>query len=504
MADDKSHASLGSHRTAGSKGSKGSKGSRSTRSHGSSSRGSYADTGRHGSNFSTVAPFVIAKPFILKKQRVREEAAAKARQVATAEEMLAADREAKIFEREMKLGRKLTARELKQHEPGGGVHLTSAEVREYLGLDGPVRNVPRKRSISAESGGQMVADLSAVKKGQDAAGGDGPAGVLSAEASFIQKRRELREVMEAREDKVEKTMTPEMAAMAKKWREKAEANAQRRQQGGLDTLAEEPESDDDRPLVAYDYSGGHGGRRWHRPSKYARASGGVAPGAADKAVKTLTPADFARAEEADVEFLESPMPLPQDPPGWRYKAGGAGVGYYFVRDQAMLEDLTTNRRSRSSVTGAPQVEKRQGWGRRCMRAFAANDFKALRRAELYAIELPRSRGRRRVGGAGRPKFDFHAGAPGRVHGDGADPRGRRHQPEFAGQGRRVLVLRRLLRPPRHRPRAVPAAARRHAAPHGPAAQEERVVRGDDPAPGRGQGDREQLRREGLRAGPGGV
>ena len=371
MADDKSHASLGSHRTAGSKGSKGSKGSRSTRSHGSSSRGSYADTGRHGSNFSTVAPFVIAKPFILKKQRVREEAAAKARQVATAEEMLAADREAKIFEREMKLGRKLTARELKQHEPGGGVHLTSAEVREYLGLDGPVRNVPRKRSISAESGGQMVADLSAVKKGQDAAGGDGPAGVLSAEASFIQKRRELREVMEAREDKVEKTMTPEMAAMAKKWREKAEANAQRRQQGGLDTLAEEPESDDDRPLVAYDYSGGHGGRRWHRPSKYARASGGVAPGAADKAVKTLTPADFARAEEADVEFLESPMPLPQDPPGWRYKAGGAGVGYYFVRDQAMLEDLTTNRRSRSSVTGAPQVEKRQGWGRRCMRAFAA-------------------------------------------------------------------------------------------------------------------------------------
>ena len=40
MADDKSHASLGSHRTAGSKGSKGSKGSRSTRSHGSSSRGS--------------------------------------------------------------------------------------------------------------------------------------------------------------------------------------------------------------------------------------------------------------------------------------------------------------------------------------------------------------------------------------------------------------------------------------------------------------------------------
>ena len=57
------------------------------------------------------------------------------------------------------------------------------------------------------------------------------------------------------------------------------------------------------------------------------------------------------------------MPLPQDPPGWRYKAGGAGVGYYFVRDQAMLEDLTTNRRSRSSVTGAPQVEKRQGWGR---------------------------------------------------------------------------------------------------------------------------------------------
>ena len=67
-------------------------------------------------------------------------------------------------------------------------------------------------------------------------------------------------------------MTPEMAAMAKKWREKAEANAQRRQQGGLDTLAEEPESDDDRPLVAYDYSGGHGGRRWHRPSKYARAA----------------------------------------------------------------------------------------------------------------------------------------------------------------------------------------------------------------------------------------
>ena len=58
MADDKSHASLGSHRTAGSKGSKG---SRSTRSHGSSSRGSYADTGRPGSNFSTVAPFVIAK-----------------------------------------------------------------------------------------------------------------------------------------------------------------------------------------------------------------------------------------------------------------------------------------------------------------------------------------------------------------------------------------------------------------------------------------------------------
>ena len=47
--------------------------------------------------------------------------------------------------------------------------------------------------------------------------------------------------------------------------------------------------------------------------------------------------------------------------------------------------------------------------------------------ELYAIELPRSRGRRRVDGAGRRIFDFHAGAPGRVHGDGADPRGRRHR-----------------------------------------------------------------------------
>ena len=37
-------------------------------------------------------------------------------------------------------------------------------------------------------------------------------------------------------------------------------------------------------------------------------------------------------EEADVEFLESPMPLPQDPPGWRYKAGGAGVGAALRRD----------------------------------------------------------------------------------------------------------------------------------------------------------------------------
>merc|ERR1712196_618791 len=58
-----------------------------------------------------------------------------------------------------------------------------------------------------------------------------------------------------------------MAAMAKKWREKAEANAQRRQQGGLDTLAEEPESDDDRPLVAYDYSGRAGAGGACAPSR---------------------------------------------------------------------------------------------------------------------------------------------------------------------------------------------------------------------------------------------
>lgn len=391
MADDTK--SITSYKSTGSKGSRGSRGSKasrgslksgvtheSTRSLGS--KGSYADTGRNGVNFSRVAPFVIAKPFILKKQRVREERAAKERQVSTAEEMLAADREAKIFEREMKLGRKLTTRELKQHEAGGGVHLTNPEIREYLGLDGPVKNVPRKRCLSSDEGGERVADLGAVKK--DLADGDGPSGVLSAEASFILKRREIREVVEARQDKEELTMTPQMRAMRDKWAAKAEANKQRRQQGGLATVGEES-TEDDRPLVAYDYSGGDGGRRWFKPPKYKNASAGAAPGAAGKAVKTLTPLDFSRAEEAELEYIESPMPLLADPPGWKYRGGDAGVGYYFVRDEVMVDNVTTNRRSRNS-RGEPLLEKKQGWGRRCMKAFAANDFKALRAA--YTATAP--------------------------------------------------------------------------------------------------------------------
>ena len=114
-----------------------------------------------GSDVSDLEEPAAPKAFILRKDPRRDEAAARAKAEATAKAMIAADKEAKVFERELKLGRKL-----EEHEKGGQVaRLSNDELRQYLGLSGPTANVPRRRSISKDQGGQITTDLDNVRRG---------------------------------------------------------------------------------------------------------------------------------------------------------------------------------------------------------------------------------------------------------------------------------------------------------------------------------------------------
>ena len=174
-----------------------------------------------GSDVSDLEEPAAPKAFILRKDPRRDEAAARAKAEATAKAMIAADKEAKVFERELKLGRKL-----EEHEKGGQVaRLSNDELRQYLGLSGPTANVPRRRSISKDQGGQITTDLDNVRRGIAPADGgshvEAPSAVLSAAATFLELRKQKREDEERQRHAEEKTLTPAMVEMAKKWREKA-------------------------------------------------------------------------------------------------------------------------------------------------------------------------------------------------------------------------------------------------------------------------------------------
>merc|ERR1711965_946446 len=99
-----------------------------------------------GSDVSDYDEPAKPKAFILRKDRRKEEAAARKRAEEAAQAMIAADKEAKVFERELKLGRKLEDHE----KEGKTTRLSNDELRQYLGLSGPTANVPRRRSISLE------------------------------------------------------------------------------------------------------------------------------------------------------------------------------------------------------------------------------------------------------------------------------------------------------------------------------------------------------------------
>lgn len=72
---------------------------------------------------------VRAKPFVLRKDKSREAAAARAKLEHAAKQMIVADRDAKIFERELRLGRPLKDHERAQHSTGGSA-LKPDELRE--------------------------------------------------------------------------------------------------------------------------------------------------------------------------------------------------------------------------------------------------------------------------------------------------------------------------------------------------------------------------------------
>ena len=124
--------------------------------------------------------------------------------------------------------------------------MSNDELRQYLGLSGPTANVPRRRSISKDQGGQITTDLDNVRRGIAPADGgshvEAPSAVLSAAATFLELRKQKREDEERQRHAEEKTLTPAMVEMAKKWREKASAGAGRRgSRASLDSLPDLPE-----------------------------------------------------------------------------------------------------------------------------------------------------------------------------------------------------------------------------------------------------------------------
>ena len=385
-----------------------------------------------GSDVSDLEEPAAPKAFILRKDPRRDEAAARAKAEATAKAMIAADKEAKVFERELKLGRKL-----EEHEKGGQVaRLSNDELRQYLGLSGPTANVPRRRSISKDQGGQITTDLDNVRRGIAPADGgshvEAPSAVLSAAATFLELRKQKREDEERQRHAEEKTLTPAMVEMAKKWREKASAGAGRRgSRASLDSLPDLPEgaqagsggpsrrgslgdaagagsggasrrasvgSLGDKPPLTLaslalgakaarrlslgggrrssvrDLSGGMG-RRYSRMSRGSLGdiSGDVKKlGDAAGAPRLLEPRDFADAEERDAAFLETPTPLPAAVPGWGFRVGPEGLGYYKTKAEKIAPKAVPKQ--------ADKFERKMGWGRLAIAALENNDVKQLRSA----------------------------------------------------------------------------------------------------------------------------
>ncbi|KAK7233229.1 hypothetical protein SO694_000382124 [Aureococcus anophagefferens] len=361
-----------------------------------------------GSDVSDLEEPAAPKAFILRKDPRRDEAAARAKAEATAKAMIAADKEAKVFERELKLGRKL-----EEHEKGGQVaRLSNDELRQYLGLSGPTANVPRRRSISKDQGGQITTDLDNVRRGIAPADGgshvEAPSAVLSAAATFLELRKQKRDDEERQKHAEEKTLTPAMVEMAKKWREKARgaaaepplvasATAAGAGAGGASRRASVGSLGDKPPLTlaslalgakaarrlslgggrrssVRDLSGGMG-RRYSRMSRGSLGdiSGDVKKlGDAAGAPRLLEPRDFADAEERDAEFLETPTPLPAAVPGWGFRVGPKGLGYYKTTAEKVAPKAVPKQ--------ADKFERKMGWGRLAIAALENNNVKQLRSA----------------------------------------------------------------------------------------------------------------------------
>ena len=129
-------------------------------------------------------------------------------------------------------------------------------------------------------------------------------------------------------------------------------------------------------VSAQDFSGGSGGRRYSRMSRSSAGDSSAAAPAARAADKTLDKDDFRTAERAGNNFLEAAAPLADAVDGWAFRVGPQGLGYYKIEAGAKAK-----RRVQPRVAKIHNdYEKRQGWGRRAMAAFIANDAKMLKSA----------------------------------------------------------------------------------------------------------------------------
>ncbi|KAH8056443.1 hypothetical protein JL722_7276 [Aureococcus anophagefferens] len=253
-----------------------------------------------GSDVSDLEEPAAPKAFILRKDPRRDEAAARAKAEATAKAMIAADKEAKVFERELKLGRKL-----EEHEKGG-------------------------------QGGQITTDLDNVRRGIAPADGgshvEAPSAVLSAAATFLELRKQKRDDEERQKHAEEKTLTPAMVEMASGGRRPSAAG------GG-------------RPCAT---SGGMG-RRYSRMSRGSLGdiSGDVKKLGTPLEPRDFEPRDFADAEERDAEFLETPTPLPAPCPAGA-SVGPKGLGYYKTTAEKVAPKAVPKQ--------ADKFERKMGWG----------------------------------------------------------------------------------------------------------------------------------------------
>jgi hypothetical protein len=123
-----------------------------------------------------------------------------------------------------------------------------------------------------------------------------------------------------------------------------------------------------------DLSGGMG-RRYSRMSRGSLGdiSGDVKKlGDAAGAPRRLEPRDFADAEERDAEFLETPTPLPAAVPGWGFRVGPRGLGYYKTTAEKIAPKAMPKQ--------ADKFERKMGWGRLAIAALENNNVKQLRSA----------------------------------------------------------------------------------------------------------------------------